>query len=50
MVFKFSNYFAIYYSDFAHPNDLSKAILGIAVNTIEEGKIPLFFSKFPMYK
>lgn len=43
MVFKFSSYFAIYYPP-------ERAVIGVAINKAEEGKIPLFLSKFPMYK
>jgi hypothetical protein len=43
MVFKFSPSFALYYPP-------ERAVIGLAINKLEESKIPLFLSKFPMYR
>ena len=51
-VFKFSNYFVIFYDD---PTKLpegvmSKAIIGVHLKKIGDSKVGLFLSKFPQYK
>lgn len=52
MVFKFSNYFVIFYDDPTKQPEgaMSKAIIGVHIKTIEDKKVGLFLSKFPQYK
>jgi hypothetical protein len=49
-VFKFSNSFAIFYSDPPNERGMSRALIGVYVKPIEEGKVDLFLSKFPQYR